>query len=185
MSGGGPASTDTPAGGPVFADAFRWIIEAEGGPRLVTDTGGLTRWGISSRAHPHVDIEHLTRDQAEAIYLESYWRPIRGSALPAALALVIFDAAVNMGVGTSVKILQTVLRNVSVDGVAGPETVAASKLFLPRAELVALCLELRLRWYADLAGRDEAAKKLYGSYLYGWRMRVMRLALEAGRWRGL
>jgi lysozyme family protein len=146
---------------------------------------------VSAKAHPGVDIANLTREQAEQIYFDDYWRAIRGNALPPALALVLFDAAVNMGVVASVRILQTVLRNVTVDGVMGPETVGSAKMFMPRHELVALALEYRLRWYEDLAGKDEsspsrdAARKKYGPYLYGWRMRVIRLALEAGRWRGL
>ena len=145
----------------------------------------MTKWGVSAKAHPGVDIANLTREQAERIYFDDYWRAIRGNALPPALALVLFDAAVNMGVVASVRILQTVLRNVTVDGVMGPETVSAAKMFMPRHELVALALEYRLRWYEDLANRDESTRKKYGPYLYGWRMRVMRLALEAGRWRGL
>ena len=158
-----------------FGFAVRWVIDAEGGATLVTDTGGATRWGVSSKAHPGVDIEHLTRKDAERIYHESYWEPIHGDALPPMLAFVVFDAAVNMGVPKSVTILQTCLRRVAVDGVMGPETLAAAKLYLPRAELVAQCLELRLRHYADL-GRVAA----YAPYHHGWRMRVVRLALEAG-----
>ena len=158
-----------------FGSAVRWVIDAEGGSRVISDTGGTTKFGISSKAHPGVDIEHLTRKDAERIYHESYWEPIHGDALPPMLAFVVFDAAVNMGVAKAVTILQTCLRKVAVDGVMGPETLAATKLYLPRAELVAQCLELRLRHYADLA---KAAA--YFPYHYGWRMRVMRLALEAG-----
>ncbi len=178
------ATSDTPTAGtrnPVFTDAMRWIVEAEGGAKLVNDTGGLTKWGISQRSHPHVDIANLTREGAEDIYHEAYWRPIKANALPPALALVVFDAAVNMGVPTAVKILQTVLRSVKVDGVAGPETVAAAKMYLPRPELVAQFLRLRSSWYRDLA----ATSPKYGKYLYGWELRCFRLALEAGRWRGL
>lgn len=185
MDGSAGSASETPSGGPIFADAFRWILEAEGGSKLVTDTGGLTKWGVSAKAHPDVDIASLTREQAERIYFDDYWRAIRGNALPPALALVLFDAAVNMGVSASVRILQTVLRHVAVDGVMGPETVSAAKMFLPRHELVALVLEHRLSWYESLAKKDDAAQKKYGPYLFGWRMRVVRLALEAGRWRGL
>lgn len=91
-----------------------------------------------------------------------------------------FDCAVNMGLQSAVKILQTVLK-VEVDGIAGPETVSAAKLYLPRAELVARVVELRLRWYEDLARKSERHAK----YLHGWRLRCCRLLLEAGAWRGL
>jgi len=38
-------------------------------------------------------------------------------------------------------------------------------------------LELRLRGYEDLA----RTKPVYTQYLHGWRLRVMRVADEAGR----
>lgn len=177
----GPAS-ETPSGGPVFADAVRWVIDvAEGGARLITDTGGMTRFGISQNRYPTLDIENLTRQQAEALYLRDFWRPIKGAALPPALALVLFDAAVNMGPPTAVRILQTVLRHVTVDGVMGPETVSAAKMYLPRTELVAQVMRLRNSWYRDLAAKSEK----HARYLFGWEMRLWRLALEAGMWRGL
>lgn len=181
MDGAAGATSETPSAGPVFADAVRWVIEvAEGGSRLVEDQGGLTRWGISHRAYPDLDIASLTRSHAEDIYLRDYWRPIKGNALSPALALCLFDGAVNLGPPQAVKLLQSCIR-VTVDGVMGPETVSAAKLFLPRAELVALFLEIRLRFYDSLAQKYTHHR----ASAYGWRMRVMRLALEAGRWRGL
>ncbi len=162
-----------------FTAASRWVIDvAEGGAKLVTDQGGLTRWGISQRAYPDLDISALTRVQAEALYLRDYWMPIHGDSLPPALALVVFDAAVNMGPAQAVRILQARLR-VHEDGVMGPETISAARAFLPRVELVALFLELRLRFYEALAREYPH----HAASLYGWRMRVMRLALEAGTWR--
>lgn len=181
MNAAGSTADDTPSGGPIFADAVHWVIEvAEGGARIVTDQGGLTKYGISHNAYPDLDIANLTRAQAQEIYLRDYWKPIRGNALPGALALVLFDAAVNMGVNRAVGILQACLR-IRQDGICGPETVSAAKVFLPRPELVAMFLELRLRFYESLA--QKYTKHL--ASLYGWRMRVLRLALEAGRWRGM
>jgi len=174
---------DAPAG-PIsetanFQTAVRWVIDvAEGGSRLITDQGGVTKFGISQRAYPDLDIEHLTRAQAEALYRRDYWDVIQGDSLPPALAFVVFDAAVNMGPREAVRILQARLR-VHEDGVMGPETISAARLFLPRVELVALFLELRLRFYEALA-HDYPR---HGGSLYGWRMRVLRLALEAGTWR--
>ena len=171
-----------PAGelaGPNFTAAVRWVIDvAEGGSRLVADQGGLTRWGISQRAYPDLDIATLTRSQAEDIYRRDYWDAIKGDELPGMLAFVLFDGAVNLGPHQAVKILQARLR-VAEDGVMGPETIGAAKAFLPCAELVALFLELRLRYYEALAREYPR----HGGSLYGWRMRVMRLALEAGTWR--
>lgn len=179
-SAGAVAETPTDAVvSPAFAEAVRWVIDvAEGGSHLVTDQGGATRWGISQRAYPDLNPAILTRADAEALYLRDYWRPIKGNALPPALAFVLFDAAVNLGPHQAIKILQACLR-VRQDGIMGPETVAAAKVFLPRSEVVALFLELRLRFYESLAQKYTH----HLPSLYGWRMRVMRLALEAGRWR--
>lgn len=182
--GGAGAVSETPTDAvlsPMFVDAAAWVIDvAEGGPRIVTDQGGLTRWGISQRSYPDLNPALLTRQEAEAIYLRDFWKPIKGNALPPSLAFVVFDAAVNLGVTQAVRLLQSCLR-VKVDGVVGPETISAAKQYLPRPELVALYLELRLRFYESLAQKYTH----HLPSLYGWRMRVMRLALEAGRWRGL
>lgn len=174
MSGEPVGQVDSPAND-AFAKAVAWVIAAEGGGKLVTDTGGATRWGISQDAHPEVDVATLTRDLAEEVYHSSYWKPIHGDELPPALALVLFDAAVNVGVNRATKILQSILR-VESDGVIGPVTLAAAKR-AHGVETVAALLELRLRYYDGL-GRSAT----YAPYVFGWRMRCMRLAVEAGRW---
>ena len=58
------------------------VIEREGGERLVNDPddpGGLTKWGISKRAHPDEDIANLTLDDAIRIYQDKYWKPSKVS----------------------------------------------------------------------------------------------------------
>jgi lysozyme family protein len=153
------------------------IDRLEGGDSPVTDSGGPTRWGISQRAHPDVDVAHLTRADAEAIYRTSYWEAVTADLLPGGLALLVFDAAVNMGVRQAIGMLQRILR-VPEDREIGPVTRAAARAFRPPSELRALYNELRLRTYEEIV----ATKPTYRSYLYGWRCRVMRLADEAGRW---
>ena len=162
-----------------FLSAVRWVIDiAEGGSSRVSDQGGLTRFGISQRAHPDLDIENLTRAQAEDIYRRDYWDAMHCEQLPPMLALVVFDAAVNQGRVQAAKLLQRALR-VREDGIVGAETIQAARMFRPWGELVAVFLELRLRTYEEL-GRDYPR---HAGSLYGWRMRCFRLALEAGTWR--
>ena len=53
-----------------FTDAAALIIESEGGERITDDPrdpGGLTKYGISQRAYPRLDIERLTRDEVIAL----------------------------------------------------------------------------------------------------------------------
>lgn len=97
---------------PDFNEAFKIIIGHEGGytadPRDrgnwttgIIGKGELrgTKWGIAAHANPTLDIRSLTLDDARRIYQERYWRALGADALPAPLALVAFDTAVNSGVG--------------------------------------------------------------------------------------
>lgn len=180
---GGPeagASTTPTSDVETFGAAIAFVIDRlEGGGALVADTGGSTRWGISKNAHPDIDVEHLDRATAEGIYLDRYWNAVRASELPRGLALLVFDAAVNLGPPQAAKLLQRVL-GLRDDGIVGPKTLAAADRFRPRSELRALFNEIRLRSYEELA----RTKPKFRPYLHGWRMRVMRVADEAGRWGG-
>jgi lysozyme family protein len=55
----------------VFTNALRGLFEREGGE--TTDQGGRTKYGISSRGHPNVDIDKLTLNDAAKIYKRDYW----------------------------------------------------------------------------------------------------------------
>ena len=81
-----------------FDRAFTLVVGIEGG--LVddpSDPGGLTKFGISKRAYPDVDIRNLTLDQAKAIYLRDYWNSHKLDLLEYGKALLVFDCAVNGG----------------------------------------------------------------------------------------
>ena len=57
-----------------FDRAFRFLIGEEGGyVNDPADPGGETKFGISKRAYPQLDIKSLTLDQAKAIYRRDYW----------------------------------------------------------------------------------------------------------------
>jgi lysozyme family protein len=161
-----------------FRPCVDFVIDRiEGGAARVSDTGGDTRYGISAKAFPDEDIANLTRDRACALYLEHYWERCNCALLPAGLDLLLFDAAVNVGALEAVKLLQALLR-VKADGVAGAATIGAARRFVPASELRAQFNEIRLRKYEDIVARNPA---VYGRYLHGWRLRVLRVADEAGR----
>lgn len=88
------------------------------------DPGGETKFGISKRAYPKVDIKNLTEEKAKEIYKKDYWDKVKGDDLPIGVDTMVFDAAVNSGVGASAKWLQACL-GVTVDGDIGPKTLAA------------------------------------------------------------
>lgn len=108
-----------------FKTAVAIILSHEGGyvndPR---DAGGETRYGISKRAYPNVDIKDLTREEAIAIYKRDYWDKVRGDSLPFGVALAVFDFAVNAGVDRSIKLLQRCV-DAKQDGKFGDITLAA------------------------------------------------------------
>jgi lysozyme family protein len=120
-----------------FQRAFELIVGEEG--VFSTDrqdrgnwTGGAvgvgefkgTKFGISAAAYPTLDIINLTLDQARAIYLRDYWNAIKADQMPWPWALLVFDSAVNQGVGTATRMMQDAL-GVMTDGRIGPRTLAA------------------------------------------------------------
>jgi len=79
--------------------ALAFVLKWEGG--LVdnpNDAGGVTKYGISQRAHPHLDVRNLTLEDAKEIYRVKYWEAIQGDDRPFHEALAIFDFAVHSGV---------------------------------------------------------------------------------------
>jgi len=161
-----------------FLAASRWVLDVAERGQLTTDQGGLTRWGISQNAYPDEDIVEMTRARAEAIYLRDFWLPIKGDSFPPIIAFVLFDAAINSGPVQAIKLLQRALR-VEEDGIVGPVTIRAAGIY-PHVESVARFLERRLTFYRELVISNPAR---HGTSLYGWNLRVLRLALEAGTWR--
>jgi len=108
-----------------FDLAFDRLIGNEGGyVNNPADPGGETNWGISKRSYPNLDIASLTRDDAKQIYLTDFWNKGNFEQLPFALGFQAFDIAVNSGIPEAVKLLQQAA-GVTVDGIIGPQTLAA------------------------------------------------------------
>lgn len=155
--------------------ARQWIIGAPNDPNdgaeggLVNDPndpGGLTKFGISRKAYPNVDIEHLTEDDAAALYARDYWTVADCDQLPAPVALAVFDAAVNQGPDTAKRLLQLAV-GARADGVIGPATLGAVFAAAPAAVVERF---LERRW--DRYRSSQHA----GSSLRGWTFRLLRLA---------
>lgn len=109
-----------------FDEAFEIVIGHEGGyVNNSADPGGETKYGISKRAYPHLNIAALSLDQAKSIYLNDYWKPSGCESVPDAIRYDLFDAAVNSGNIQAVKWLQQACGAV-VDGHIGPKTIAAA-----------------------------------------------------------
>ena len=89
-----------------FDRAFEFVIGHEGG--YVSDPhdpGGETKYGISKRSYPNLDIKNLTLEQAKDIYFRDYWVAAGcGTMADDAMAILVFDCAVNQGVGRAKQI---------------------------------------------------------------------------------
>lgn len=156
-----------------FERIFAVVIGNEGGGTVVdnpSDPGGLTRWGVSSRSYPTVDIANLTLDDARAIYKHDFYQPIRGDDLPPPLALTVFDAAISAGVARATRWLQQAL-GVSQDGIIGPATLAAVQAHHNGAALIAEYNAQRLVFMASLP-----TWRVFG---LGWSRRMASLPFAA------
>jgi lysozyme family protein len=94
-------------GGMSFEQSVAQVLRHEGGyVNDPNDPGGETKYGISKKAYPNVDIKNLTIDGAKAIYKRDYWDAINADSLPPAVRYAAFDTAVNMGVGIARRFVQ-------------------------------------------------------------------------------
>src|SRR5690606_21344731 len=115
-----------------FLRAVEVVLKHEGGyvhdPR---DPGGETKYGISKRSYPELDIARLTREDAIAIYYRDWWQRYGYDRLQNdAIATKLLDMAVNMGPATAHRLLQEALvflgYDIAVDGIIGLQTIGAA-----------------------------------------------------------
>jgi lysozyme family protein len=123
--------------------AVERVLADEGGySSNPADPGGETKFGISARSNPGVNIAALTRDGAIEIYWREWWLRFGFVQLPAAAAAKTFDLAVNVGSVHAIQCLQRALRAcdlpVTEDGVLGPATILAVRRADPAALMSAL-----------------------------------------------
>lgn len=118
-----------------FAACIPIVLQSEGGyvdnPR---DPGGPTNLGVTistlsgwlQRPASVDEVKSLTAQVAGQIYQANYYNPVHGPELPNGVDLMAFDTAVNSGVATAIKLLQTAV-GAHADGYFGPLTLAAVK----------------------------------------------------------
>lgn len=92
-----------------FANCLAVTLVEEGGwSNNPHDPGGATMKGVTQsvynvyrKAHdkPIQSVRNITAGELEDIYSAEYWVPAGCNALPAGLDMMVFDTAVNSGVG--------------------------------------------------------------------------------------
>lgn len=152
-----------------FKNCIDKVLINEGGyVNDPSDRGGETKFGISKRAYPNVDIKNLTTSEAKVIYKKDYWDKIQGDTIKDDLvAHEIFDTAVNMGVRTSVKLVQMVVGS-HPDGIIGEKTL--SKINDMDVQLLVSNFKLsKIARYAYLVKNNPSNRKFF----FGWINRVL------------
>ena len=159
-----------------FDDFIEPLIEREGGEKIVVDTGGTTKYGVSEKGTglSADEIKSLTKRQAIEIYRKHYYVPSKCNRLPDHLQEAFFDSVVNQGISRATKILQTAANHknykgskIAVDGRIGNQTLkAVQNLESERFRA------FRVLHYASITIKRPDK---YEKYYYGWFRRALSL----------
>ena len=152
----------------IFEKHINDLLEFEGGyVDDPIDRGGATKYGISQKAYPRLDIKNLTRQQAKDIYYKDYWYKASCQFLPDYLKFIHFDTAVNSGVRTANRMLQKCIGTVTVDGIIGSKTLA-----MVSSVTLAQYIAERSLFYAKIVKRNPSQIR----FIVGWNNRLKKLA---------
>ena len=163
---------------------MRWVGLSEGG--LVDhphDTGGRTNRGITQRVYTawlrqkrrdNRAVDHITKDEAEAILIEQYFAPVQFDLLPSGLDYSVVDYGINSGTGKAVKDLQRTLNGLGAspplraDGGLGLLTLEAISDAVDRGDLIELIEAYNRRRWAFMK-----TIRSWPHFKDGWTTRVM------------
>lgn len=157
-----------------YEDAFQVVIGLEGGyVNDPDDKGGETKYGISKRQYPYMNIKDLTEDQARGIYKRDYWNKLNLDKVnDHTVSLEIFDTGVNMGVTKAIFILQESLNylrhTLKIDGIIGPITLAAVNDYKYPRDLVKTLDGVQFMYYLNIVKKNPSQKK----FARGWLKRI-------------
>ena len=114
-----------------FESAFDEVVMLEGGyVNHPLDRGGKTKYGISQRAYPDLDILNLTLEDARKIYKRDYWDFLKLNLVYSGLIRgEMFDTGVNMGTWSAADCAQRACNLLSpgslrLDRIIGPKSIA-------------------------------------------------------------
>ena len=158
--------------------AFEQMLASEGGyVNHPSDPGGMTNLGVTKRVWEEwigresneKEMRSLTPEMVEPLYKRKFWDACKCDELPSGIDYLVFDFAVNAGVGRSAKILQTAV-GVTPDGGIGPLTLASVNA-IPEAELVEKFSQAKEDFYRSLNTFETFGK--------GWLNRVAAVKIKA------
>ena len=179
-----PSPSQSPAGSPprsVFDRALAIILHHEGGyVNHPQDPGGRTNLGVTQRVWEawvgrrvtEAGMRALTPAMVAPLYRKEYWDACRCDEMPPAVALVVFDFAVNAGVRRASITAQRVV-GAAQDGRIGPVTLAAIT-GRPARTTVTAYSEARRAFYRGLA--------TFSTFGRGWLRRTAEVETTALGW---
>lgn len=157
-----------------FRKSIEIVLKHEGGyvndPK---DAGGETKFGISKRSYPHLDIKKLTRQQAIDIYKKDFWDVNRFEEIVSDdVATKLFDTTVNTGSVPAIKMAQRVCNiltnsKLKVDGIIGSKTISVVNS-IGEKEFLEQFRELQKLHYEKIVLKDSSQKR----FLEGWLKRA-------------
>ena len=156
-----------------FLQAVEVVLAHEGGyVNDPVDPGGEAKYGISKRSYPRLDIKNLTIEDAKGIYYQDWWLKYRYNEMAdLTVATKVLDLSVNMGPATAHRLLQEALvflgYDLAVDGIIGPQTIAAANKADPMRLLQVLRWKAAERYYRIAAQRTQSQV-----FLVGWLKRA-------------
>jgi lysozyme family protein len=159
--------------------SFELMLKSEGGfVNHPSDPGGMTNLGVTKatwenwvgRESDEAEMRGLTPEKVEPLYKKKYWDAVRGDEIEnGGVAYLLFDFAVNAGVGRSIKTLQTAV-GVTPDGGFGPMTMAAVQAIDP-VELIEKFSQAKEDFYRSLT--------TFSTFGKGWLNRVADVKVKA------
>lgn len=158
-----------------FERAFSYVLQNEGVyANDHDDPGGATKYGISQRAYPALNISALTLEEAQKIYFFDYWRKGKFEQISDEnIATQLFDLSVNLGIRAMTIILQRALRSVGInvieDGLFGSQTLSGLNNANPKILLPAIKSEAA-GYYRLIAAKNPQQQK----FLKGWLNRTYK-----------
>lgn len=146
-----------------FDMAFDRLMGSEGGyTDGAGDPGGETKWGISKRSYPDLDIKNLTKEEAKIIFRTDFWDKVNGDALIDGVAFQVSDFAYNSGPQVAIRYLQRAV-GVADDGHWGPHSQACAEA-MGEAKTIMRLNALRLQFMTSLKNWPTASR--------GWSRRI-------------
>jgi lysozyme family protein len=123
------------------------------------DRGGETRWGITEKDYPNLNIRTLSKAAAIEIYWTDYWAGSKAFMIAPHLQFMHFGGIVNFGVTGQTKVLQRAA-GVDDDGKVGMITIAASYNVSPET-----LFEFQKKRYDAIVANDETQRVFYRGWI--------------------